>query len=297
MRTNQKPDFICVAPHKTGTTWLYVVLKSHPQIWLPPKKELWFFNQMGDSYLERWRKFFNRTGMPGDNRKSFEEDINTRFKQNFFEHKNLADLWWWLRFLFIPYSFSTYPCLFPNDPAKVCGDITPNYYFIKPGLVQQLSQHNPNIKILFILRNPVDRAWSYARMVISNDTPREFKDIEHMEFIKCFDQFHSWWKPYIDRLKIWTQHFQNIYIGYYDMLQENPYELYAQMCDFLGIDSSNRPANLNYIVNRGIPEVLPTNFRIYLSKQYITEVQELVEWSDNPYTRNWLNDMERMILM
>ena len=39
----RKPDFIIVGPPKTGTTSLWYALKSHPEIGMPEKKELHFF--------------------------------------------------------------------------------------------------------------------------------------------------------------------------------------------------------------------------------------------------------------
>src|SRR6185436_16362908 len=39
----KKPDFFVVGAPKSGTTSLYFYLKSHPQIFLPRRKELLFF--------------------------------------------------------------------------------------------------------------------------------------------------------------------------------------------------------------------------------------------------------------
>ena len=41
---NQAPDFIGIGAPRTGTTWLFEILKSHPQIFLPHEKALNFFN-------------------------------------------------------------------------------------------------------------------------------------------------------------------------------------------------------------------------------------------------------------
>lgn len=45
------PDFLVIGAMKGGTTSLWQYLKSHPQIYLPPRKEIHFF-----SYDENWRK-------------------------------------------------------------------------------------------------------------------------------------------------------------------------------------------------------------------------------------------------
>ena len=38
------PDFICVGAQKAGTRWLYDQLAFHPEFWMPPVKELHFFD-------------------------------------------------------------------------------------------------------------------------------------------------------------------------------------------------------------------------------------------------------------
>ena len=50
------PDFIGIGAQKGATRWLYDVLKSHSEIYLPPEKELHFFGQMSvqRSYWERF---------------------------------------------------------------------------------------------------------------------------------------------------------------------------------------------------------------------------------------------------
>ena len=42
-----QPDFLCVGVHKGGTTWLYQQLDAHPDFWMPPLKELHYFDQLG----------------------------------------------------------------------------------------------------------------------------------------------------------------------------------------------------------------------------------------------------------
>jgi hypothetical protein len=39
-----RPGFLCVGPGKTGTTWLWSQLAQHPDIFLPKKKEVNYFN-------------------------------------------------------------------------------------------------------------------------------------------------------------------------------------------------------------------------------------------------------------
>jgi hypothetical protein len=46
-RGNPQPDFFCVGAQKGGTSWLYQQLQSHPDFWMPPIKELHYFDKLG----------------------------------------------------------------------------------------------------------------------------------------------------------------------------------------------------------------------------------------------------------
>ena len=37
------PHFLCIGAQKAGTTWLYHNLRSHPAVWMPPLKEIFYF--------------------------------------------------------------------------------------------------------------------------------------------------------------------------------------------------------------------------------------------------------------
>src|SRR5262245_13183400 len=63
------PDFLGIGAQKAGTTWLYEQLRRHPDVWLPPEKELHYFDRkrgagqslrakvFGDGFEDRaWRQ-------------------------------------------------------------------------------------------------------------------------------------------------------------------------------------------------------------------------------------------------
>jgi hypothetical protein len=39
------PDFVGIGAPRSGTSWLYEVLARHPGLWLPPVKELHYFDE------------------------------------------------------------------------------------------------------------------------------------------------------------------------------------------------------------------------------------------------------------
>ena len=51
-RRRRGPDFLCIGAQKAGTHWLYDQLQHHDDFWMPPIKELHFF----DGRLNGWKK-------------------------------------------------------------------------------------------------------------------------------------------------------------------------------------------------------------------------------------------------
>ncbi len=54
------PNFLGIGVQRSATTWLYECLREHPQIFLPDKKELHFFDENFDKGLEWYESFFDR---------------------------------------------------------------------------------------------------------------------------------------------------------------------------------------------------------------------------------------------
>src|SRR2546423_15293863 len=43
------PDFLCIGAQRAGTGWLYEQLRNHPDFWMPPMKELHYFDRLGSA--------------------------------------------------------------------------------------------------------------------------------------------------------------------------------------------------------------------------------------------------------
>jgi len=53
-----RPDFLYIGPDKSGSTWLYEVLRRHPEVFVPSVKDLYFFDRNYDRGLTWYEKFF-----------------------------------------------------------------------------------------------------------------------------------------------------------------------------------------------------------------------------------------------
>ena len=52
------PNFIGIGAQRAGSTWLYACLREHPQVFVPPQKELHFFNAHFDRGLSWYEQQF-----------------------------------------------------------------------------------------------------------------------------------------------------------------------------------------------------------------------------------------------
>ncbi|MDQ6976944.1 MAG: sulfotransferase, partial [Ghiorsea sp.] len=193
-----KPDFICIGPEKTATTWLFRVLETHPDVWLPPYKELRFLNE-GNTVPAHslWTLFFSSHWHYKELRRIF-----LRSTVKFFLGRKTGDFsaWqayrWVLYYMFRKHTFAWYDGLFDHESDKLTGDVTPNYYDIPESRIQQLSQSHPNVKILLFVRNPIARAWSKALMLGCNHAGRAFEDVSEDEWITVLDAIYREWTAY-----------------------------------------------------------------------------------------------------
>lgn len=120
MSNSSKVSFLIAGVQKGGTTALHAYLKTHPEIFLPERKELHFFD---DERNVDWEK-----------------PDYTAYHHHF-SSGNLNQIW---------------------------GEATPIYTFWPPAL-QRIHDYNPNIKLIILLRDPVERAYSHWRMEWSRD--------------------------------------------------------------------------------------------------------------------------------
>lgn len=124
------PDFLVIGAMKSGTSSLHDILRQHSKIFLPPEKEIHFFDT--DNYNK-----------------------GVEYYSSFFKKANHTQL---------------------------IGEITPRYIFNPNSAKRIVKTLGTNIKIIVILRNPADRAYSHYKMnVLKNTEKRSFEDAVQQE--------------------------------------------------------------------------------------------------------------------
>jgi len=127
-RKVERLDFIVAGAQKSGTTALHYFLSKHPEIALPDKQELHFFDDE-----ERFAGEANYNALHG----SF----------------HLKRRW------------------------SIAGECTPIYVYWKPA-IERIWKYDPKIKLLVLLRNPIERAFAHWNM-------QRFKGREPLDFLEA----------------------------------------------------------------------------------------------------------------
>jgi len=285
-----KPDFICIGPEKTATTWLFSMLENHPQVWLAPYKELRFLTEGNLVPEHSLRNFlFSPHWHCRELRRIFVRNTAKMFLlQKTSGHGPFETYAWLMHYLFRKHSFAWYESLFRNGQDLLCGDITPNYYHIPVSRIEALHKHNPNTKILLFVRNPIERVWSGTLMNYCDHDGRSYEDLSVSELTTMLDEMFSSWVPYAEVIGNWKRYFPNMHIAFFDQLKEAPDQFFGDIAEFLGIDPTLGGKRAERVVGKGIGKAMPEAIRAHLKKQYEGEIRALAESGVSVYPERWL---------
>jgi len=199
------PGFYIVGAARSGTTALWATLRRHPGIFLSDVKEARFFA------FDSGRPPRHGEPPPGG---PWESDQ------------------------------AAYEALFAAaEPSQVVGDISPRY-LITPGTAERIAARVPDARIVAVLRQPVDRAYSYwmlyRRAGIEElsfeaalaDGPR--RDAEGwfpgLTYLEAGD-YRRWLAPYLSTFPR-TQ----VLVCLHDELRARPAETMRRIVSFVGAD-------------------------------------------------------------
>ena len=298
--TYSKPDFIGIGPPKTGTTWIYKNLTRHPQVAMPPDKEIRFFYEkefVGDLHLygllthENWHVRSKRL---------FHRDRFRAHLSNLKKLKvNFKELYWDFKYFIGNRSNRWYASLF--DESLVSGDISAKYCEISEKRVADIKRCFPTLKVLITLRDPIEREWSRAKMNLSKKPGRPLDEVEEHEFITQFNapyQMES--NDYADLIETWTTHFTNdqVLVLFYDELLDDPFTYFTRICGFLDIELPDEQwrAQLEEYVFKGVTGGIPERFRKVLYEMHEDKIERLAAYyPDIEYPKKWLEKHREML--
>ena len=235
------PHFLGIGAQKAGTTWLWQNLRIHPDICLPPRKELHFLDRHWDKGYTWYLGHFQPRRLKG----------------------------------------------------RIAGEITPNYLVSDPARIATMRAINPDLKIMLLIRNPIDRAWSAARYYSTNRKHVSAEDLSLGEFAALArTRFVFERGDYRKGLERWEAEFgsDQIWVGFYDMIQNEPLRTFQSVLGFLGGDPKIDPGDflLDTVFNAGPQADMPDQHREILEELWAPQIAWLAErFADREIS--WMN--------
>ncbi|NWF97484.1 MAG: sulfotransferase [Nitrospirae bacterium] len=201
------PNFLIVGAAKSGTTSLYYYLNQHPEIYMSPIKEPKFITSQ---FLK-----FPLNGIKDD-------EVEKSIVKDFKEYCNLFKL---------------------SNNEKAIGEASADNLFYYENAILYIKKYIGEPKIIIILRNPVDRAFSaYLHLVRDKRETLTFeKALEEEEMRRKNNWEFIWFYKnvgfYTEQVKAYLKSFPNVKIYLFDDLLKEPLNLVQNLYKFLEVDN------------------------------------------------------------
>jgi hypothetical protein len=200
-----QPDFLVVGTARAGTSALHYYLRQHPGLFLPSLKEPCYYCFAG-------------------------EKLN-------YKHG---------KFAFAVRTGAEYSRLFKNaSPGMKKGEISTPYLYLYDQTIKNIKSLHSDpeaLKIIIILRNPVDRAYSqYLWKVRDGREELSFDEALHQEKKRMlqnysFDYFYAHRGLYYRQVKAYLDNFPNVKIFTYEEFSTDIANTLSELCSFLKVD-------------------------------------------------------------
>ncbi len=292
MTVHELPHFLGIGAQKAASTWLYGCLRAHPRLWLPPIKELHYFTHRVEDV---------HSGIGA--RLRGKDWVNRRLRR-MVKPRLLADLRaldpallrWDLRFFLGRRSDGWYESLFHAGSSRVTGEITPEYALLSADEVGRVRDAFPNLKILFLMRDPIDRGWSQVRMLARLRGLSLLSEEAALALAR--DPAVVGRSDYRATLEAWGRHFppERIFTGFLEEVRSDPRALLSRIFDFLGVptDDSVLSRDLYRVVHEGAPRPMPAVVERELARTCVEDLRVLEERFGHPVCA-WRERAERAL--
>jgi hypothetical protein len=281
------PDFLCAGMPKAGTGWLFEQLFHHPDFWMSPIKEYHYFD------TDFPKSTF--VDMIKDARENPELFNRRRGRQGF--PKLTERDWLFFEDVLSCTSGGTdleeYARLFRHKNGQLSGDMTPGYCCLNEQRIARIAEAFPDLKIVFLIRDPVSRCWSRLQMRERRGGFLENKLEDAEKFRSSLARAEESVAGMQTKIFArWKAHFpeSNIQHFYFDEIARTPRKLRRKVLRFLGADASQRSGDVapNFNAKSQRKKVpMPDELKEILVEYFTEEMFASVEVF-GPRARAWL---------
>ncbi len=220
------PTFLIVGAMKAGTTTLYRLLDQHPDVYVSPIKEPNFFAYRGGR-----PKQGHPPGMPYP---VLVVDTAEAAREAMGEGLDAATFT----------TLEAYQALFVGVRAPQSGEASVRYLYL-PHVARSIADTLRDVKVIAILRNPVERAYSHFLMArrMGREPLKEFGAAVEAEGPRMAQDYDPFWHYvshglYYQQLTRYYEHFDEsqIRVILSEDLRTRTEDVLTEVCRFLGID-------------------------------------------------------------
>ena len=275
------PKFLCVGAQKAGTTWLHEVLSTHPDVFLPRIKELFYFAEFEEGDNGSWRDHVILEATIACCNEYVHQDRHSlrpgylQYLLSFGAADRFTEEW--------------YKRVFSAGwDGAISGEITPEYLSMSPEGIARIKALLGDVKIILILRDPVERLWSQVRMV-ANESGRDpleaYWDISRGSALSRNSNYAKY-------VPIWQKHTlpDNLGIFNFHALARDPVKFYESVLDFLSLPA-HESARVGDVIHQGFRYELPENIADDLTEL----MQPQNQFLNDVFGQDWKEGNPRMV--
>lgn len=175
---------------------------------------------------------------------------------------------------------SWYKSLFSGSESLCEGDITPAYSLLDEAMIQQVKNEFPSVRIIFIVRNPIERAWSSAKMALGR-AELTMNEASDQWFYDHFNSSGSIGRgDYFQVVAKWLKAFpEDFLLLEYEEIQDNPAEVLQKCYRFLELSNTSyfNETTLNSSSFKGAPDSMKPEYRDALTNIYTEKIDAFSE--------------------
>lgn len=184
---------------------------------------------------------------------------------------------------------------FKSGRQKVKGEITPGYSIITLERIQFVRTIMPDVKLIFLMRNPIDRQWSAARRILSRLPDEKFEGVDESKFYAAFREEYAKkgdYAPGLTRgnysaiLDNWLSVFprEQLYIGFFEDIANRPKKLLSEVFAHIGVSRDVDWSSFPYkkVINKNPDFPMPEKYRDFLEEKYRQHIEALYKRFGDP---------------
>jgi len=179
----------------------------------------------------------------------------------------------------------------------VAGEITPAYSALDRDRVAHIHNLMPDAKIVFFMRNPIERAWSQTVMSFDKAEKGSASSATEKALFRKIKRDSTWkLSNFLRTFENWGEFYPDdqIFVGFLEDISFFPGELLSSLYGFLGVDPSFEPPLTNKKVHTRSAGTMPTKVAVHLAQNFHAEITRLHERFEG-YASFWLHCADRLI--